>query len=362
MRNAVLFAILLATGMVLSAWMGIDDSRRETGRAANLNTSQRRPPLKEGEILIWDPGSASPPAPRKAPAGGRAAAPNLPVHPAEPYAPIYEPAFASHPFYQGTRQLIRLARRLGAPRPDDWRSLVREPEQDFGQFVRNSRRASGALVIQPIGDLPADQRRAVGHILDSLSAFFGMRAVCSAPIPLAGLPPQCFRTGGGVRQINAEALMALVLGPLVEGDVCSVIAVTNLDIYPGGNWPFAGAFGWSSFESGTAVVSTAMILDRSRADRGRNLLRLTKLALHEATHTFGLKHCSRFNCLMNGTGNIRESDAKTLALCPDCLAKLSLVTGRGPELHIEDMFGLCRAKGFSGDARYYQLAMRLLKS
>jgi archaemetzincin len=309
-------------------------------------------------VLLWDPNSAPPPVPRNQ---TKPLPPPVPAHRPESYAPIYEPAYASHPFYRDTRRLTRLAKPLGSPHSGDWRALVREPEQGFDQFVRDSRRAGGTLVVQPIGDLSTDQRRAIGHILDAISAFFGVQAICASPIPLSSLPAGHFRTTSGWRQINAEALMSGTLRRLVGGGVAAIVAVTDLGLYPGGGWPFEAAFGWSSYDQGTAVISTAGLLDRSPADRGRNLFRLTKLVVHELCHTFALKHCSLFNCLMNGSGNLRESDAKPLSLCPDCLAKLSLVTGRDPGTHVAEMAGLCRAKGFSADTRYYRLALRALE-
>ena len=363
MRNMFLFAALLAAGMTVSAWMGIEDALPESGRSAQLNNSQKHPLLREGEGLIWDPNSSPrPPVPAPAPRARRGsgqASETAGLAVGQDFGPHYEPAYSSHKFYQSTRRLESLAKPLGRPRPGDWRSQVREPEQDFGQFVHDSRRANGALVIQPIGDLPKDQKRAIGHLLDSLSAFFGMRAVCAAPLPLSELPSRCFRQIGGTRQINAEALMDLILRPLAGGEVSAVVAITDFDLYPGESWPFATAFCWSSFNAGAAVVSTASILKGTSAGRESGLLRLTKLCLHEVAHTLALKHCSRFNCLMNGSGSLRESDSKPLSLCPDCLAKLSLVTGRAPESHVKDMFELCRSKGFEAEARHYKSAWRL---
>ena len=196
--------------------------------------------------------------------------------------------------------------------------------------------------------------------MDALSAFYGLPAVCATPIPLSRLPNQCFSNAGGFRLLNAEAVMRLVLYPLLGGEVGFIIAITAVNIHPGGNWPFESVFGRSSFDSGTAIISTARILDRSEAYRGRNLLRMTKLGIHELAHTFGMENCGKYQCLLNGSGSVKEYDAKPLSLCPDCLAKLSLSTGRKPSLHLEDMLGLCQAKGFSGEARYYQNALRIL--
>ncbi len=37
---------------------------------------------------------------------------------------------------------------------------------------------------------------------------------------------------------------------------------------------------------------------------------------------FGIKHCVYFDCLMNGSNHLAESDARSLHLCPVCLRKM----------------------------------------
>jgi archaemetzincin len=37
---------------------------------------------------------------------------------------------------------------------------------------------------------------------------------------------------------------------------------------------------------------------------------------------FGIQHCVFFNCLMNGSNHLDESDQRPLHLCPVCLRKL----------------------------------------
>ena len=50
--------------------------------------------------------------------------------------------------------------------------------------------------------------------------------------------------------------------------------------------------------------------------------RTCKTMCHEIGHMFGLKHCAHFNCLMNGSNNLKESDRRPVFLCPICLRKL----------------------------------------
>lgn len=373
MKRVLLFIVLLAGGLCASAWLGISDSGSGAGRSpSQLNSLRRQPALNDGEILVWSPDMPGPPPGGVAMAQPRAVirtpAPQTRTVAASQARAFSEPRsynsgardYSHNRFYSAASRLEPLARPLGAPRSGEWRSRVREQEQDFGSFMDEVRIVSGTVIVQPVGDLPADQKRALGHFLDAVSAFFGVPAVCAPPLPLSSLPPQCFRNGGNARALNPRAVVSTVLRPQVGGNVAAIIAVTALDLRPDGDWPFEKAFGWSSFASGAAVVSTADALDRNPAYIGRNLLRICKIGIHELAHDFGMRHCTGNRCLMNGAGGIREIDAQPLSLCPECLAKLSLATGRDPALHIEDMLGLCQAKGFGVDAKYYQNAIGIM--
>lgn len=330
MKQIALYIALLAMGIVISAWLGKLDAKPHSGSPgqSRLNTTTRQ----------------------------RAESVAVPEKDVQ-----YEESLAQRTIYRNTRTLLPMAKPLAKARPGEWRSQVREPEQDFAAFVNDSRRVRGILLVQPIGSLSPDQSRAIDHLLDAMSHFFGMPAHRLAPIPLENLPRQCFRTQHGHRQLNAEYLMENILQHRVGGDVASILALTDLDIYPGERWPFESAYGWSSFTAGTSVLSTNMILEAAPADGGRNLLRMTKLGLHELGHTFTLKHCAKYNCLMNGCSDIGETDSKPLLLCPDCLAKISLATGREPKWHLRSMLELCKRKGFFDDANAYYRALTMLK-
>jgi hypothetical protein len=55
--------------------------------------------------------------------------------------------------------------------------------------------------------------------------------------------------------------------------------------------------------------------------------RLSRVALHEICHMFGLGHCIFFKCLMNGTACLQENELRPPHLCPICLHKLQLCIG-----------------------------------
>lgn len=330
MRRILLFLMLLGGGIVASAWMGLADSTSDKERASpdSLATYIIRRSDMVPQMRIANP--------------------------------LYDQVYQQQRIYRSTRALLPLAAPLGAARADEWRGKFREPGQTYNQYLHEFRKVGGGLMVQPVGSLPMDQKMALGHVLETMSAFFGVPVKCAPAIPLASLPPGCFRLSGGRRQINAEALMEQVLEYKLGSGVSSVIAYTTLDLYPGDKWPFESAYGWSSFSNGTAVLSTRKILSDSRADRGLNLLRIVKLGVHELAHTLGIKHCKNYSCLMNGCSDLAESDSKPLVLCPDCLAKLSLATGRDPRQHLSEMYELCKEKGFSTENRYYYRAVQLL--
>ena len=366
MKRVLVFLVLLAGGVGLSAWVGLADGRQDAlEQRAQLNTSKQRHGLNDGEILVWAPdGGAPPPGVASPPTGAaqpRRSRANNPQSGPQRYVAA-QPGGSALDSYSATRQLLPLAKPLPAPRKGDWRGQIQEPAQSFDTFLHEARRARGKLVILPLGDMPGDQMRAIDHVADAMSAFFGMQVVRAPALALERLPKTCFRNlSGGKRQLNAEAFMRLILRPSVGGDVASVVAVTALDIYPGEEWPFESAFGWSSFSGGTSVISTSQVVSGRGADRGKNLLRLSKLATHELAHTFGLKHCSTHDCLMNGCSSLRENDSKPFHLCPDCLAKLSYALSSDPAAHLEDMLALCQNKGFSGESKYYVKALERIR-
>lgn len=48
---------------------------------------------------------------------------------------------------------------------------------------------------------------------------------------------------------------------------------------------------------------------------------------HEIGHMFGIKHCQWFNCVMQGSNHLEESDRRPLDFCPICLRKTQSAVG-----------------------------------
>jgi len=79
-------------------------------------------------------------------------------------------------------------------------------------------------------------------------------------------------------------------------------------------------FGEAELRGRAAVVSTARLSDREGVPAESLLLaaRLAKECVHEVGHTFGLIHCRVPGCAMARSASLRDVDAKTEDLCPEC--------------------------------------------
>ena len=109
-----------------------------------------------------------------------------------------------------------------------------------------------------------------------------------------------------------------------------VLAVCDVDAY----------FGRFNFCFGEAIIGgrvSAVYLKRllptggTLDEKSLNLFhsRVVKEAIHEIGHTFGLKHCSRDDCIMFKSRTISDTDKKKKDFCEACLRSL-LVSIRSP--------------------------------
>jgi archaemetzincin len=97
-----------------------------------------------------------------------------------------------------------------------------------------------------------------------------------------------------------------------------VLAVTAYDLYVP---VLTFVFGEAQLDGNCAVVSTARLKEEfygmpERPDVMRQ--RLLKEAVHELGHTFGLRHCSDWRCVMSSSYGVELLDVKTEEFCPAC--------------------------------------------
>jgi len=129
------------------------------------------------------------------------------------------------------------------------------------------------------------------------------------------------------RQYHSTAILER-MQPLANGDDrVRLLGVTAYDLYV----PiFTFVFGEAQLEGRCALVSWHRLREESYGlpqDEAKLRERLTKEAVHELGHTFGLRHCDDWRCVMASSHSVERLDVKSAAFCEAC-ARLVL-TGDG---------------------------------
>jgi archaemetzincin len=97
-----------------------------------------------------------------------------------------------------------------------------------------------------------------------------------------------------------------------------VLGVTGFDLYV----PILTfVFGEAQLDGNCAVVSTARLHEEFYGMPPRDDLlreRLLKEAAHELGHTFGLRHCPDWRCVMASSHAVERLDVKSAEFCKTC--------------------------------------------
>ncbi len=128
-------------------------------------------------------------------------------------------------------------------------------------------------------------------------------------------PSQAFKQ---VRQQYNSMDMLLALSGLQSHPGDKVLGLTSVDLFI----PILTfVFGQAQLNNRLAVMSTYRLHQRFYGlpeDDDLLLRRCEKEAVHELGHTFGLVHCSTFDCVMHFSNSVDEVDLKSSAFCAEC--------------------------------------------
>jgi archaemetzincin len=255
------------------------------------------------------------------------------------------------------------------PGANDWLAVHPEPGQTFDQFKasRPNRPTDLRKVIylQPLDEFPADRSPSIEKLRDFAAAFFAMEI---RTLPPVSLDTAKFTARHNPNTGNLQILTGDVLDFLkarVPADAFCVLAITMQDLYPELSWNFV--FGQASLRERVGVYSFARydpafyVEPRSAGYETLLLRRSCKVLAHESGHMFGLAHCMFFNCLMNGSNHLAESDRRPLHLCPVCLRKLQWSIGFDVLQRYRALERLTRADGFTDEADWFNRRIEFLR-
>jgi archaemetzincin len=246
------------------------------------------------------------------------------------------------------------------PGPQDWLTVHREPGQTFDEFRRaqpnrpDERRR--VIYLQPLGDFAGQQGPAVEALRQYAAGFFQMEVKALAPVSVnAGGFTSRTNRATGRRQLLTVDVLRWLKGRLPEDAFC-LLGITMEDLYPEPSWNFV--FGEASLRERVGVYSFARYDPAFYGEpRGKDypaqlLRRSVKVLAHETAHMFGLTHCIYFNCVMNGSNHLLESDRRPLHLCPVCLRKLQWSVGFDVITRYEALAQFYQQAGFDDEAAW----------
>jgi archaemetzincin len=244
------------------------------------------------------------------------------------------------------------------PGPNDWLAVHQEPGQTFDEFKASQpnrpTQSRRVIYLQLLGDFAPERSPSIDKLREFAGAFFSIEVKALSPISIDNAK---FTTRRNPNTGNPQILTGDVLNFLkarVAADAFCILAITMEDLYPEPSWNFV--FGQASLRDRVGVYSFARydpaFYGEPRAAGYEALLlrRSCKVLAHETSHMFGLAHCTYFNCLMNGSNHLAESDRRPLHLCPVCLRKLQWNIGFDAVERYTALERVNRAAGFIDEA------------
>lgn len=266
-----------------------------------------------------------------------------------------DPADADE-WHQVIRALEPLHQRLGEPKPGDWLATHKEPGQSYDEYRRTRPiRPIGKrnkIYIQPLGEMTAKQEEILRRTAEYMEVYFDTPVTIREPMLLTKIPEFAERAERGFgKQLRTSWVMRDVLAHNLPPDAAAYLALTTRDLWTGG--PDSNfVFGQANLRARVAVWSMARNGDPEK-DYTLCLRRSVKTATHETGHMFSMRHCIKWECNMCGSMTREESDRHSLALCPECVAKVSWACTAGPRARLKELAALCGKFGFKDEQAFY---------
>jgi archaemetzincin len=268
--------------------------------------------------------------------------------------------------YQPQMEKIRpLFTKKREPGFSDWLAQHKEPGQTFEQYLKiNPNRPTAErtrIYLQAIGIFTKNQTEVIYSVQSFMEIVFGLEVKMLPAQGIDQIPASAQRGDAlkGNRQLLSTHILDEILKPKRPKDAVAVLAITNEDLWPGEGWNFV--FGQASLGERVGVWSTARLGDPEKESKMFQR-RVLQVAVHETGHIFGIKHCTAYECCMNGSNHQAESDQTPLVFCPECDAKLWWACGLNPSKRASALNAFAKEHALDPDTAQWERIAKALAS
>lgn len=235
-----------------------------------------------------------------------------------------------------------------------------EAAQPFGLYAKNNFPFSAEkkyIFIQQLGTFAHEDSLLLHHCKVALATTFKRKVILLEPDTTAP-PAEAQRKNkyGGQPQWKSSYLLYNKLLKRRPDSTFAYLGFTGIDLYPSEKWNYV--FGQASIRERTGVWSFHRF-HRGTIAQGKDLafFRAIKTSIHETGHILGIRHCKAWNCVMSGSNNLKDLDARPVHFCPQCVAKLCRTTGQRPAAYFQEMASFWQKQHYAQQAEHYTKAM-----
>jgi archaemetzincin len=238
-----------------------------------------------------------------------------------------------------------------------------QPAQSFQQFVAAQpvRPTVGrhTIYISQLGSMAPKDRARMVVLREYLETYYKLPVRLGPAVGLGGVTSrERSMLGRTVRQYLSSEMLDKTLPPLLPKDGLCLLAVTMEDLYPEESWNYV--FGQASLKARVGVYSLVRFFPafwgekESEAAEQKGLKRSLATLVHETGHMFGVWHCQMYECVMNGSNNLSESDRRPIHLCPECLKKFRWNIGFDVVARYEGLKAFYASRGMASKAAWVE--------
>ena len=250
----------------------------------------------------------------------------------------------------------------GHPSPGEWLAQHEEDGQSLEDFIRSRPNrpddGRGVIYLQPMGEWCADRCPPLGALEVYARTFFRQEVAVLPAISQDDLRvTQRLNPHEGQRQLLTTDILRLLARSLPEDAFC-MLGISMIDLYPDPNWNFV--FGQASLRNRVGVYSFARYT--KEGDAKLTLYRCLKVMAHEIGHMYGLTHCTFFECGLNGSNYLDESDRRPTHICPVCLRKLHWSADFDPLERYVELETVYRELGYVEPAEFLRERVKRMRN